>query len=165
MTNYDPTLSYQQAAARGASPIGEVVALYDTLLRDFARALVALQAGDIEARVFELNHALLVIGYLQSILDHERGGEPAKHFAQFYSVTRGMIVQANIHSSPEAIEELIELYGGMRQAWFQAELQSRGDQKQAAATDGPGDAATTEPVDPAKDEKDEVDAPQLQWSA
>ena len=162
MTNYDPTLSYQQAAACGATAIGEIVALYDTILRDFGRALVALQAGDIEARIFELNHAVLVIGYLQFILDHERGGEAAKHFAQFYSVTRGMIVQANIRATPEAIEELIELYGGVRQAWFQAELQSRVDQNQAPATAGPGDAAA---ADPASTEKDDVDKPQLQWSA
>ena len=99
---------------------------------------------------------------MQFILDYERGGEAAKQFALFYSVTRGMIVQANIRVTPETVEELIELYSGVSQAWFQAELQSRVDQKQAPATAGPGDAAATEPASP---EKDDVDKPQLQWSA
>lgn len=162
MMSNDPTLSYQQASARGASPIGEIVALYDTILRDFGRAIAALQAKDVEARVFELNHAIIVIGHLQYVLDHERGGEPAKHFAQFYSITRGMIVQANIRATPEPIEELIGLYSGVRQAWYQAELQTRVDQTQAPATDRPGDAAATGAASPANGD---VDTPQLQWSA
>jgi flagellar protein FliS len=158
----DPTLSYHEASACGASPIGQIVALYDTILRDFGRALVALQAGDIEARVFELNHAVVVIGYLQYVLDHERGGEPAKQFAQFYSLTRGLIVQANFKATPEPIEELIELFGGVRQAWYQAEQQSRPDPAQSPATHPLGDTAATDAASPASDG---VDTPQLQWSA
>ncbi|HSZ18204.1 MAG TPA: flagellar export chaperone FliS [Candidatus Acidoferrum sp.] len=162
--NNDPSLSYQHAAARGASPVGEIVALYDTILRDFGRALVALQAGDIEARVFELNHAIVVIGYLQYVLDHERGAEPAKHLAQFYSLTRQMIVQANIRATPEPIQELIELYSGVRQAWHQADLQTRVEQTQppVPATDRTGDAAAPGAANPANDD---VETSQLQWSA
>ena len=96
------------AAARGATPVGQIVALYDTILRDFARALAAQQAGNIEARVLELNHALLVIGHLQSILNHEHGGEAAKHFERFYHITRGMILEVNFRPTPEAFEKLID---------------------------------------------------------
>jgi flagellar protein FliS len=159
----DPTLSYQFASACGASPIGHIIALYDTILRDFRRALAALQAKDIEARVFELNHAIVVIGHLQYVLDYERGGEPAKHFADFYTVTRGMILQANIKATPEPIEELIELYSGVRQAWHQAEQQTHAGQTPApAATQGPGHAAATPEMSRVNEDED---APQLQWSA
>ena len=156
----NPTLSYQQASANGASPIGQIVALYDTILRDFRRALVALKAGNIEARVYELDHAIVVIGYLQYVLDHERGGEPAKNFAQFYNVARGMIVQANIKATPEAVEELIELFSGVRQAWYQLEqLSSAGP---AQATGQPGDAESMETPSPAEGD---AERPQFQWSA
>jgi len=158
----DPTLSYQQAAARGATPIGQVIALYDTILRDFVRALAALQAGDVETRVFELNHALLVIAHLQSVLNHERGGEAAKYFDRFYYVTRGMIVEANIRATPEAIEELINLYGGLREAWYQAEQKSLLDQTQAAAGDRPSNAAAPNAATSAEED---VEKPSLQWSA
>jgi len=156
----NPTLSYQQASANGASPIGQIVALYDTILRDFRRALVALKAGNIEARVYELDHAIVVIGYLQYVLDHERGGEPAKHFADFYNVTRGMIVQANIKATPGPIEELIELFSGVRQAWYQLEQSSSAGQ--APAADRRGNAEATETATPANDD---LETPQLQWSA
>jgi flagellar protein FliS len=157
----DPTLSYQQASARGASPIGQVVSLYDTILRDFIRALAAAQAGDVETRVFELNHALLVIAHLQSVLDHERGEEAAKHFERFYSVTRWKIVEANIQATPAALEELINLYGGVRQAWYQAGQQLPADQQRAPSTAMPANTSKTRAANPANDE---VETPQLHWS-
>jgi flagellar secretion chaperone FliS len=160
--NSDPTLSYQLASARGATPIGQVIALYDTILRDFVRALAALQLEDVETRVFELNHALLVIGHLQSVLDHERGGEAAKTFERFYSVTRGMIVEANIRATSEAIEELITLYGGMREAWYQAEQKSSSEQIQPATSDRPNNTAMPDAPTPAEDD---AEKPSLQWSA
>ena len=109
--------NYQQETARGASAIGGVVALYDTILRDFRRASAAAAAGNVEARVFELNHALTVIGELNGVLDYQRGGEAAKRFQNFYEVTRGLILEANLRATPESLERLIALYSPVRQAW------------------------------------------------
>ena len=158
----DPTLSYRQASARGASPLGQIVALYDTILRDFGRALEALKARDVESRVFELSHALTVIGHLQCVLDHDRGGEAAKAFERFYNVTRGMIVRANVRATPESLEELISLYGALRQAWYQADRQLPVDQQLAARTVRPVEPTETFANSPASDE---VETTQLQWSA
>lgn len=158
----DPTSVYQQASACGASPIGQIVALYDTILRDFRRALEALKARDIEARVFELNHAIVVIGYLQYTLDHERGGEPAKHFEQFYHVTRGLIVQANSKAAPEPIEELIELFSGVRQAWHQAEQKTQAPQAETSHINGAGVAAAPASAGPSGNG---AESSQPRWSA
>lgn len=118
-----PALSYLQAAAQGASPVGQVILLYDTVLRDFSRAKAAQAAGNIGERVRQLNHALSVIGYLQSVLDFERGGEAAKRFNQFYDVTRELILQANVKASRESFEQLIAICSKVRQAWYQADQQ------------------------------------------
>jgi flagellar biosynthetic protein FliS len=115
--------TYQQASAGSASPIGVIVALYDTILRDFRRALAALTAGDIEKRVFELNHVLTVIAHLRSVLKYEGAKEAATRFERFYDVTRAMTLVANVQASPKPIEELIELYSSLRAAWYQAEQQ------------------------------------------
>ena len=164
MINGDPTLSYRQASAHGASPTGQIVALYDTILRDFVRALAALQAGDIETRVFELNHALLVIAHLQNVLDFERGGDAAKQFNVLYDAMRGKIVQANIQAKPETIEELINLFGGLRQAWYQAELQLAQEAAPEPAAVNIRRNETPETRDEL-DTNDEFNTPQLQWSA
>ncbi len=128
MDNNSPASVYQQLAARAASPVGLVVSLYDTILRDFRRAQAALVAGNVERRVFELNHALTVIAHLQSVLNHERGGEAAKHFEHFYQVTRAMILDANVRCTPESLQELIDMYTSLRQAWQQIEPQSAATQ-------------------------------------
>jgi flagellar biosynthetic protein FliS len=124
MKNAGASFAYQQSAAHGASPLGQVVALYDTILRDFRRALAAIESGDVEARVFETNHALAVVAHLENVLDHKRGGEAAKHLSSFYKVTRALIVEASVNASSIALGKLIEQYKLLRDAWHQVELES-----------------------------------------
>jgi flagellar protein FliS len=112
---------YIQRSAQGASPVGLVVRLYDAILEDFRRALDSVRKDEIERRIKALNHALLVIAELESVLDHERGGDVARRLKGLYQVTRAMIVQENLRPSPEGIEKLINLYMPVRQAWQEAE--------------------------------------------
>lgn len=115
--------AYHQSSARGASPVGLIVALYDTILRDFRRALEAFDSGNVETRVSELNHALTVIAHLKNVLDHEKGGEAAAHFSRFYDVTHRMILDVNLARNRSPLLELIELYTSLRQAWHEADRQ------------------------------------------
>ena len=121
MNDYSAVSAYQQSTARGATPIGLIVSLYDTILRDFRRALAALDSGNIESRVFELNHALTVIAHLQSVLDYQRGGDAAARLARFYEVTHAMILDASVSGSRESLMKLIDLYNSLRHAWQQAD--------------------------------------------
>src|SRR5882672_157839 len=79
MNILDTAIAYQQSTASAASSVGQVVALYDRILRDIRGAISAIGAGQIENRVNSLNHALTIIGELQGVLDHERGGEAARN--------------------------------------------------------------------------------------
>ncbi len=123
MNETNAALAYQQSSARTATPVGQVVALYDTILRDLRRAKEAQGGGNVEKRVFELNHALAVIGHLRSVLDHERGGEAAKRLERFYEVTHAMILQASISPERGTTNKLIQLYSSLRQAWQVCEKQ------------------------------------------
>jgi flagellar protein FliS len=136
MPTNDAVAAYQQVSAHGGSPVGLIISLYDTILRDFRRALAALDAGNVETRVFELNHAVAVIGHLEEVLDHKRGGEAAKRFEQFYRITRRMIVAANAEPSRGSIDNLIELYGSLRQAWQEAERKLQGSEPPAPEPPG-----------------------------
>lgn len=120
--NQDQIASYyRQASARGANPVGLIVKLYDAVLEDFRRALEAIADGHVERRTAALNHALLILAELESVLDHERAREIARLLRGFYSVTRAMVVDANARSSREKIEKLITFYRPLRQAWEQVE--------------------------------------------
>lgn len=112
---------YSEGNAQGATPLGLVVALYDTILRDLRRANDAIAQKNVEKRTFEMNHALRVIAELENVLDFERGGKPATQLKSFYAVTRKMILDAGIRNSREAVDQLIEMFGTLRQAWHDAD--------------------------------------------
>ncbi len=112
---------YRQVSATGANPAGMIVKLYDRILEDFRRADEAISVGDVKGRVESMNHALLIIAELDSVLDFERGGIVAQHLHGFYSVTRGLIVEANVRTSAQHINRLVDLYMPLRQAWQQVE--------------------------------------------
>jgi len=121
MSFNDSALAYHQSTAFGASALGQVVALYDTMLRDFHRAMAAVGAGQIEKRVNALNHALIVVGELQGVLDYERGGQAARNLSDFYTVARSLIMQASMTGAREKLQELIAMFTRIRAAWAKAE--------------------------------------------
>jgi flagellar protein FliS len=98
-----------------------VVVLYDTLVRDLHRAIAAMDEDGVEKRVAAVNHALLVIGELQGVLDFEHGGEPARNLESYYKVIRGLILQGSMHGSRQALEEVIAMVARVRAAWSQIE--------------------------------------------
>jgi flagellar biosynthetic protein FliS len=157
MLRHDAAGTYRQVSAHGGSPLGMIVALYDTILRDFRRAIAAIEANDVPLRVAELNHAVRVIGHLEEILDHKRGGDAAARFQRFYQVTRGMIVAANAQATKNGIESLLGLYAPVRQAWHEIEVTKRGQEPEAPVipkvVDAPRmmmSAGTLEPVETAR---------------
>lgn len=125
MANTGILSAYQQNTVQGATPVGLIIALYDAIIRDFRRAMEAMNRGDVETRVNELNHALTVIAHLKSVLDHESGGEAATRFDHFYEVAQGMLLHVNVSTSKETLTKLIDMFSSTRSAWHQAELQLR----------------------------------------
>jgi len=121
MNPRDTAAAYQQSTAYAASSVGQVVALYDRILRDFRGAIAAIGEGKIENRVNCLNHALTIIGELQGVLDHERGGEAARNLKSFYTVTRGMVIEAGVKCSVEMLQELVSMFARLRAAWAHVE--------------------------------------------
>ena len=161
--------AYRQISARGTSPVGLVVKLYDAILEDFRRSLAALESGDVERRVNSLNHALVIIAELESVLDFERGGSVATQLRGFYEVTRMMIVEANMGTTREKLEKLRDLYLPLRQAWEHVERDVATGKAVLPASSSP---STGEPLrEEPKPRRQtigpnaEPDDPQAQWSA
>jgi flagellar protein FliS len=93
--------------------------LYDTILPDFYRAQAAMESHDVEARIYELNHAIVVLGELQNVLDFEKGGEAAKRLKSFYEVAHTMILEVCVAPSDDGLKRLIDIFSPARQAWKQ----------------------------------------------
>jgi flagellar secretion chaperone FliS len=114
-------LSYREAAVEGASPVRLVILLYEQAFEDLRAALGAHQRGDIEGRTGHINHAILVIGYLQASLDKERGGRVAVNLERFYDQVRSGLVEAQFKQSGAALEQQISHLMQVHEAWCEVE--------------------------------------------
>jgi flagellar biosynthetic protein FliS len=92
-------------------------------LRDIHQAIAAIHAGHIEKRVNSINHALIVIGELEGVLDFERGGNVAHNLENFYNATRGLMLETSVTNSIEKLKELLVMFTRVRAAWAQVERQ------------------------------------------
>lgn len=110
-------LSYRKSAIEGASSIGLIIALFDTLAGDLRRAAAAIRKHDIEKRCKELDHASLVLGQLESWVDAEKGGESAQSLVQFYGYLRAQMMEASVSQSAAVLDAQIEMVLHVRSAW------------------------------------------------
>lgn len=118
----DTALSYRKTAVEGASAIGLVIVLYDTLWGDLRRASDALRDNNVELRCHELNHAFLVLGQLESWVVQENGGVLADSLNQFYRYLRAKVMEASLGQSATTLEELMDLILHVRSAWQQRDM-------------------------------------------
>jgi len=116
-------MNYASESATGVSPVGLVIRVYENIVADLGRAVLAVRDGDVERRTAQLQHALLLIGHLQGALDMQHGGGPARQLEKFYSVARGKILEAQIKQSGKILEELMQHFLSLRKAWEAVESQ------------------------------------------
>src|SRR5271166_2841487 len=119
MTN--PRSAYRENDVRGSSPVRLVVLLYDQVIQDLTKAAQALEQNEIELRTKYINHAILVIGHLQSPLDFARGGKVAKDLDNLYNVLRQSLVQLQFYPSKAAMCQRIADLQALREAWTEVD--------------------------------------------
>jgi flagellar secretion chaperone FliS len=121
----NPTeLAYRRTAVEGASGFGLLIALYDTLVGNLRRAADAQRKNDIPTRCQEINHALLVIGYLEDWIDRENGGELAQKLIAFYANMRAKLIEAQAMQSVEVLEQEMAVILAIRGNWQDLELRA-----------------------------------------
>jgi flagellar protein FliS len=113
--------AYREADVRGASAVRLVVLLYEQIIRDLTQAAQAIEQNDIELRTRCINHAILVVGYLQSPLDFDRGGKVAKDLDQFYNALRQNLMQVQFFPSKTGMNQLITDALAVREAWIEVD--------------------------------------------
>ncbi|MGA3048013.1 MAG: flagellar export chaperone FliS [Terracidiphilus sp.] len=110
-------MAYRKMAVGGASGLGLLIALYDTLAGDLRRAADAERANDIEKRCREANHALLVIAHLEDVLSRGVKGELTQQLAAFYSSLRRKLIEAQAKRSVEILEQQMSQVLKIRAVW------------------------------------------------
>ena len=116
-----PVLTYRQMSVQGASPLGLVGMLYDGAIAAMQRAVMAIEAHDIEKKCHHLCRALAIIAQLEGSLNFELGGEVARTLQTFYQYVRAQAMKANIENSGDILRALIENLTTVRDAWREGE--------------------------------------------
>jgi flagellar protein FliS len=119
MTNARTT--YRENDVRGSSPVRLVVLLYDQIIQDLTKAAQAIEQDQIELRTKYINHAILVIGHLQSPLDFDRVGKVARNLDNFYNVLRQSLVQVQFFPSKADVCQRITDLQAVREAWTEVD--------------------------------------------
>jgi len=130
-------LAYRRTAAEGASGMGLLIALYDTLAGDLRRAAAAQRANDIERRSREAKHAFTIIGYLEDCVRRGSGGPLSQQLLAFYSVLRKKLLEAQVTRSAEALEQQMESILKLREQWQMLDSGNPGLQPSEPVTAGP----------------------------
>jgi len=117
----DPRTAYREASARGVSPVQSVVRLYEQIVEDLRRAGKAIEENRVDGRTNAINHAIFVIGHLQSRLNMEAGGEVARNLERFYNLLRRRLLEAQFWASKEILHEQITLLLDLRDAWTEVD--------------------------------------------
>lgn len=126
--------SYREASVQGASPVQLVIRLYEQMIEDLRQAAIAVEQKDIQRRTRHINHAILVIGHLQSPLDFDNGGKVARDLDHFYNVLRQNLLQVQFFPSKRGLAQLITDLLAVRAAWIEVERAERSSAVSTLAT-------------------------------
>jgi flagellar protein FliS len=106
-----------QRASHTVSKTRQVVMLYDGAIRFLQQAREHMIAGEIEARYHKLVRVGEIVMALQSCLDFEQGGEPAKVLYDFYALADTRILTMHRTGSVETCDQVIRDLKAMREVW------------------------------------------------
>lgn len=118
-------LAYRKTAVQGASGFGLLIALCDTLAGDLRRAAEAERNNDIERRCREVNHGLLVIGFLEDSVMRGKRGELSEKLIAFYGSLRRKMLQAQAKRSAAMLEEQMARVVDLRKLWHELEVRNQ----------------------------------------
>ena len=140
------TSFYRQIAAEGASYIGLLTVVLDSLAEDLRRAGVAASRHDITSRCIASNHAFLLLGHLESWAAEMEEPALKASLLSFYFYLRATLLKLQIETSEHGFRDLAMHVTQLRITWQKKEmevLQSYSSQKNVSHYPKPAEQAST----------------------
>ena len=122
-----------QRASHTVSKTRQVVMLYDGAIRFLQQAREHMVAGEIEGRYHKLVRVGDILMALQSCLDFEAGGEPAKVLYDFYALADARVLAMHQNNSVEMCDQVLRDLKAMRDVWDGIDRGEASSQPQAAS--------------------------------
>lgn len=123
---------FRRESLATASPAQLLTMLYDRLLLDLDRAVVALESGDRAAANEQLGHAQQIVHELRCSLD-VNAWEGGPQLLQIYNFLYAELISANLARDAAKVTACRGLVAPLRDAWHQAAAMSGTNVAAAAA--------------------------------
>ncbi|AWL11621.1 B-type flagellar protein FliS [Saliniradius amylolyticus] len=120
---------YQKEALKtrlaGADPYEITQMLMNGALESMKIAKINIEQKDLENKSRFLSKATSIIDSLRLSLNMEVGGEMSENLASLYAYMSERLLDASVNNDTAAIDEVIELFSGIKDAWDQIPKESR----------------------------------------
>lgn len=111
-----------------ADPHQLILTLFDGALLSINSAAIALEHGEVEARVKNISKAIEIITMgLKASLDAQAGGELAERLGALYDYMCARLLHANAYSTDAPLIEVAGLLRDLREAWAQIASANKAD--------------------------------------
>ena len=114
---YKTGYAYREASSEGATYIGLLALVYEALAADLLRAGQALLERRVQARCDASNHALLLLGHVETWAEELNDPTLAESLATFYGFLRKRILELQSSVESADFEKLSNLVLEVRSAW------------------------------------------------
>ncbi len=112
---------YQQvntsSAVEGASPHRLIQMLMDGVLQRLAEAKGAMRRNAVNDRGEAIGKAISIIGGLRDSLNQDVDSDVTRNLNDLYAYMTKRLMEANLHSSEEAIDEVMALMRTVKSGW------------------------------------------------
>ena len=116
----------EESVVHGSSPQQLIGMLFAGLLKSIALAKLAIARGDNKEKIRELGKAIRILQEgLMGNLDLQRGGTVAVNLARIYEYCGMRLVQANLRTDSDALDEVTKLLGTVSAGWSEMEVAGR----------------------------------------
>lgn len=131
-----------EASVADASPHQLVQMMLDGALARIAAARGAIGAGDVALKGEMIAKAIGLVEGLRVSLDQDKGGELASNLAALYEYMGRRLLEANVHTSIDILEEVAGLLRELQSGWREiGRVQAPAEPTASGASSASGQAA------------------------
>jgi flagellar protein FliS len=116
---------YEQTQVVTSSGIQLIVLLYDAAIQSIEIARREIQAQNIREKARFIGRAIAIVGELNSVLDHERGGDIARSLRRLYDYMLMELVEANARNNEQRLTGPLRCLTTLREAWREVAAQQQ----------------------------------------
>ncbi len=109
--------SYQKVQVETTDSVKLVVMLYEGAINFLEQAKLRVEENQVSKKGVLINKVMAIVSELQGSLNMSEGGEVAESLDRVYNYIISRLLEANINTDPQAINEVLKHLRTLMRAW------------------------------------------------